>query len=438
MPKYMKNFITLASLIIIGSFLAFLYNCIVGLADFAGRFNPVLEPWVFWALFLSVAGMLGWMGAMAFMRPKPMMVYADPSDEDRAVFRRELFRRLKKNRLLRDAEVVINDEADMNAGLAYLKEKADEEIQATAKRVFIGTAVSQNGRLDSLVVLFLITRLSWRIAKIYNQRPHHRELINLFANIGATTFLAGSIEEFGIEEYVAELMGPLVGGSAIGAVPGAQAIAGTITSSVLTGTTNCLLALRCGIVARDYMSLNLDSKGAMRRLATVEAAKVFMTMSAETVTYVTKALVKGTAGAVKSGSVRTAKGVGETITGTADAVGSGARKVGRGVKGAADAVGDGAKRVGESVKDTAGAVGEGAKMVRQRVKDTADAIKDGAAKGVQAARRMASKATEDFSVEGRRGGTEAEGATGKAMRAGKEAVGAARDVLRRIRMRNKK
>ncbi|WP_247648426.1 DUF697 domain-containing protein [Pseudodesulfovibrio sp. zrk46] len=384
----MKNFITLAGLIIIGAFLAFLYNCVSGLALFAARFNPALEPWVFWSLLGAVGACLAWGGAIAFMRPKPMMVYADPSEEDLAAFRRELYRRLKKNKLLRDAELVINEEADMEAGLAYLREQSDIEIRDTAKRIFIATGISQNGRLDSLVVLFMLVRLTWRIAHIYNQRPHWREMVNLFANIGATSFLAGSIEEFGIEEYVHELMGPLIGGSAIGAVPGAQAIAGTITTSVLDGTTNCLLTLRCGIVARNYLSLDLDAKGAMRRSATLEASKVFMTMSGETVTYVTKALVKGAAGAVKKGSSKAARSVGNTISGTAEAVGSGARKVGGGVKGAAGAVGGGVKdaagAVGSGVKGAADAVGGGARKVGEGVKGAAGTVGSGVKSAVDA------------------------------------------------------
>ena len=378
----LKNFITLAGVIIVSSFLVFLYNCIVGLADFAGRINPLLSAWVFWLLFGAVVSMLAWMAAVAFMRPKPMMVYADPTDADREKFERELVKRLGKNKYLRETGIEVRDQADMGVGLTALKQKADEEIKSTAKQVFIGTAVSQNGRLDTLVVLYLISRLTWRIATLYNQRPHYRELINLYANIAATSFLAGSIEEFGIEEYIGELMGPLVGGSAVGAVPGAQAIASTITASVLTGTTNSLLALRCGVVARDYVSLNLDAKGTMRRSATVEASKMFVTMSAETVTYVTKLLVKSSAGAVKSGTSKAVKGVGSTISGTAESVGNSARKVGRGVKSTAGAVGDGAKKVGQGVKDTAGTVGDGARKVGEKVKGAVGSVGE-KAKGVR-------------------------------------------------------
>ena len=388
MSKYMKNFISLVGLIIVGSFLAFVYSCIDGLASFSARLNPAFEPWVFWVLFLAVAGMLLWMAAVAFMRPRPMMVYADPSEEDLVRFRQELVVRLRRNRHLRDAEVVINGAGDLGAGLAVLNDLADEEIRATAKRVFIGTAISQNGRLDTLVVLFLITRLTWRVARIYNQRPHYRELINLYANIAATSFLAGSIEEFGIEEYVRELMGPLVGGSAIGAVPGAQAIAGTITASVLTGSTNCLLALRCGIVARDYVSLNLDAKGRMRRSATVEASRMFVSMSAETVTYVTRALVRGTAGAVKSGSAQAVRGVGRTVSGTAGAVGNGARKVGQGVKESARSVSRGAGRGVGAVRDAAGKAASGAVAAGRRVSTVPGAVAGKAAAAVSRVDRL--------------------------------------------------
>lgn len=384
MPKYMKHFITLAGVIIVGSFLAYLYDCITGLSEFAGRFNPELTPWVFWILLGAVGTLLGWMAAMAFMRPKPMMVYADPTDADREKFHRELTRRLAKNKFLKEAGVDVRDPNGLENGLTALHAQADLEIKSTAKRVFIGTAVSQNGRLDTLVVLYLISRLVWRIAKLYNQRPNYRELVNLYANIAATSFLAGSIEEFGIEDYVRELMGPMVGGSAIGAVPGAQAIASTITASVLTGSTNCLLALRCGIVARDYVSLNLDAKGRMRRSATIEASKMFVTMSAETVTYVTRLLVKSSTGAVKSGTARAFKGMGSTLSGTAGSVGDGARRAGEGVKGAAGAVGSGVKdtaeAVGKGVKESASAVGDGVKKVGRGVKESVEAVGEKARK----------------------------------------------------------
>lgn len=327
MSRYLKLAVTLISLLIIGAFLVFLYDCVTSLAGFAGRINPAWEPWAFWILFALAYGMVLWGLGSLLIRPRPLLVHANPTEADLEKYRRTLVKRLGRNPYVRAAGVTVRTEADLEAGLAVLREHADKEIHAASKRVFIGTALSQNGRLDGLVVLFLVTRLVWRLAKLFNQRPHHRELINLYANIAGTSFLAGSIEDFGVEEYIRELMAPLVGGSAVGALPGAQAIAGAITTSVLTGSTNCLLTLRCGIVARNYLTLDMESSGAMRRSATLEAARMFVGLSAGTVAHVTKALVKGATGSLKSGTTRMARGMGDAITGTAGAVGNTAGSV---------------------------------------------------------------------------------------------------------------
>ncbi|WP_319542247.1 DUF697 domain-containing protein [uncultured Pseudodesulfovibrio sp.] len=422
MSKQMKNFLTLVGVIVIGAFFAFIYDCIVGLSDFAGRINMEAAPWVFWGLLLTVVVSFGWLAATALLRPKPMMVYADPSPEDLVRFRQALVKRLGKNRILKEADIRVSGEADLEAGLAVLRDRADQEIRSTAKRVFIGTAVSQNGRLDSLVVLFLISRLAWRISKLYNQRPHYRELVNLYANIAATSFLAGSIEEFGIEEYVHELMGPMIASSAMGAMPGAEAIAGTVTTSILSGSTNALLTMRCGIVARNYMSLELDAKGLMRRSATLEAAKMFMSISGETVTQVTRLLVKGSSGAVMKGAKKAVKTMGASVTGTAGVVGAGAKSVGRGVTNSAKYVGRGvkgsaeavkqrmsnstkavkqgvkgsAKAVGEGVKGSAKSVGDGAKSITKSAEQIVDKAADGVKRSIQRVEQSAQRVTREF------------------------------------------
>lgn len=386
MSKQMKNFLTLIAAIIIGAFFVFIYNCIVGLSDFAGRINPALAPWVFWALFAAVAGSLAWLLGVAFLRPRPLLVYADPTPEEMETFRCELVKRLGRNGVLKDAGVHVRDESGLEEGLAVLSSKADEEIRSTAKRVFVGTAVSQNGRLDALVVLFLIARLVWRISKLYNQRPHHRELMNLYANIAVTAFLAGSIDEFGIEEYVHELMGPMIASSAVGAMPGAEAVAGTITASILSGSTNALLAMRCGIVARNYMSLELDTKGRMRRSATLEAARMFMSISGETVTEVTKLLVRGATGGVTKGAKKAARKTRDTVAGAAGSVG-------RGVKGSAKCVGDGVKSSAKGVKDSAKNVGDGVRRSVQTVSHGVRQTAETVGKGVKdSARSMRGKA----------------------------------------------
>ncbi|MGE4424601.1 MAG: DUF697 domain-containing protein [Pseudodesulfovibrio sp.] len=438
MSKQMKNFLTIAGIIILGSFFVFLYNCIAGLADFAGRINPALAPWVFWGLLAVVLASLAWWGSLAVVRPKPLLVHADPTPEEMDGFRRELVKRLSRNRVLRDSGVAVRDESGLELGLEVLRKRADEEIRSTAKRVFIGSAVSQNGRLDSLVVLFLISRLAWRISKLYAQRPHYRELVNLYVNIAATSFLAGSIEEFGIEEYIHELMGPLVAGSALGVMPGAEAVASTVTSSILSGSTNALLAMRCGIVARNYMSLDLDRRGAMRRSATLEAARMFMSISGETVTQVTKLLVKGSSRAVKGGAKKAFTSVGKGVTGAAGSVGRGVSGAAGAVGSGARAVGNGAKNVGRGVTDSTRSVVDGVDRAVDRVVDaTTGAVKQSARKvrdAADGAGRLARKA--GGAVTGAAGS--ARGAlrsTGKSVEKGVRSV---RDTLLRRKKRPEK
>jgi len=349
----MKNILTLLGVIIIAWFLVFLHDCVAGLAAFAGRFSPALEPWAYWALLVPLLVSLGWMAAVALLRPRPLLVHADPTPEELAAFRRAMVQRLGRNRTLREAGISVESEADLETGLAYLRQRADAEIRTTARQVFISTALAQNGRLDSLVVLFLISRLTWRLSRLYNQRPHYRETVNLYANIAATSLLAGSVDELGVDEYVRELMGPLVGGSAVGAVPGAQAVAGVITASVLSGTTNCLLALRCGIVARNYLDLSLDARGAMRRSATLEASRVFMTLSADTVLYVTRVLVKGSTSAMRAGSARVFRNMGETAAEAVESVSGGARGLGRSVSRLGQKLG---QKLGQTARNAAGTV----------------------------------------------------------------------------------
>jgi hypothetical protein len=44
---------------------------VAGLAGFAGRLSPALEPWGLWMLFLAVSASLGWVVGMARGRPRP-------------------------------------------------------------------------------------------------------------------------------------------------------------------------------------------------------------------------------------------------------------------------------------------------------------------------------------------------------------------------------
>ena len=71
-----------------------------------------------------------------------------------------------------------------------LEKESNQIIQRNASAVFLTTAISQNGRLDSLTVLATQIRMVWQIAHLYNQRPSLREMSWLYGNVAVTTLLA--------------------------------------------------------------------------------------------------------------------------------------------------------------------------------------------------------------------------------------------------------
>ena len=89
----------------------------------------------------------------------------------------------------------MNDRASIESALKVPDAKADDIIKRTASTLFVTTAVSQNGRLDALMVLADQTRLIWQVAHIYNQRPTLRDFGRLYANVGATLFAASELED---------------------------------------------------------------------------------------------------------------------------------------------------------------------------------------------------------------------------------------------------
>ena len=114
----------------------------------------------------------------------------------------------------------------------------------------------------------------WRIAGVYSQRPALRDLINLYANVAATAFVAGELDEAEIGEQIEPILSSALGALSL-SVPGVQAAASIVVNSILTGAANAFLTLRVGIIARRYCgTLVVSDRRALRRLATTEAANL--------------------------------------------------------------------------------------------------------------------------------------------------------------------
>jgi hypothetical protein len=195
--------------------------------------------------------------------------------------------------------------------LEQLSRKADLIVRETATTVFLSTAVSQSGRLDALLVVMAQSRMLWRLAHTYYQRPTLRDMTHLYANVAGTAFLAGELGDIDLREQVEPVVSAAIG--ALGAsVPGLSAVGSILASCVLDGSANAFLTLRVGMIAKRYCAaLVVEPKGAVRRAATAEAAKHLGGIVADGSARISRAIVKTSVGkvggAVTSAAVR-AKG----------------------------------------------------------------------------------------------------------------------------------
>jgi hypothetical protein len=199
-------------------------------------------------------------------------------------------------------------EREVEAAIAHLDKKAKAAIAGHAAAVFTATAVSQSGRLDSVIVLSAQFRMVREVAEIYYQRPGPREMLRLYANVGAAAFVAGEIQD---SEILAVLGAPVTAGIT-GFIPvaGADPLVNLLVSSLLDGSANAFLTLRIGTVARRYCGLRLEEdRRLLARSASLEAAGllgVVVGQGASRLATLTRKLVVG--GAVR-GTTKAAKGV---------------------------------------------------------------------------------------------------------------------------------
>ena len=314
MNKTLKKIGLFAGVLIIFFFILFVINQTAQVVQLAEKVSPSFGNFVFWALLLVYAILLFIPVFLFLSLPKSL---APPKSEDAPEFNAYLTalkKRLVSNSHLKGLE--LSSRQHVEEALSLLGKKSDEIIQQTASTVFISTAISQSGRLDAFLVLSAQSRMVWRIARLYYQRPTLRDLIQLYANVAGTAFLASEFEDIDISEQVEPVLSSSLGALAV-AIPGVQLAASILVNSVLTGTANAFLTLRVGIIARRYCgSLVLAEKRTLRRAASAEAARLLGSIVRQGTAKLSKALwnvSKGKVGGLFSGIKECAKEAGSSL-----------------------------------------------------------------------------------------------------------------------------
>lgn len=268
MYRTIKSILLPLSIAITVGFVIILLNQTLQLAALASQIHPLAGSFVLVAV-LSVFAIGIAYPLFTYLRlPEPLIPPAESSGPRYEIYREKLARRLAGNPHL---QPIPEKGLDIDKALRRLDKTAEQRTKDSASKVFLGTAISQNGSIDSLLVLAAQGRLVYEIACIYHQRPHLRELVYLYTNVAATAFIAGELEDIDVGEQIQPMVTTVLG-SSVAAIPGMSAAATLFVNSVVTGAGNAYLTLRVGVLAREYCRLGKNSdRRSLRRSAALQA-----------------------------------------------------------------------------------------------------------------------------------------------------------------------
>ena len=308
--KQIKKIGLLISLAFIIGFILFATNQIIAFHANLTTIDPTLA-WLVTG-FISITVFLLLLIPMVLIARLPKSVSFPDKEEDEERYRALLRGRLAKNKLIRKAGIDVSDEEGMQKALTLLNTEAHTIIKQTAKSVFFTTAISQNGKLDALTVFITQSRMIWKIAHIYWQRPSIKDMTTLYGNVGATALIASELDEIDITRQIEPVINAVLR-SPGRAIPVVGHAAHIITESLLEGSTNAFLTLRVGIVTQRYCgSWDIADRKSIRRNSFVSASMLLKSLvlesSGKVVTSIMTAIKDAGRNTIKSG-VRSVTGI---------------------------------------------------------------------------------------------------------------------------------
>lgn len=289
-------------------FIVFVVNQFVSLYQFLYSLHPYIALITISALALSMLYFIYKLFVQLSRSPKVLELAEDPSDEEYEAYLDNMLKMLRKNTNIQDLDFGRQDltkAETIQEAMTQLDKLTIPLIKENANAIFLTTAISQNGSLDSLVVLFTIIRMIWQIAKIYQTRPSLASLVKLYIQVASIVLMARAIEDADLIEYQLEpLITSIVGESIASAIPGMVPITNLVVSSLMEGAVNSFLILRIGIITQDYLgNIQPIDKQNIRRSASIQSVKYMGSI----INTNGKTIVKTVGKAVKKASVGTAK-----------------------------------------------------------------------------------------------------------------------------------
>lgn len=300
-----------------------------------------------------------------FSLPKTLQPPKDENSEQYQLYLNQLRARLQKNKNLQSFSLQNNE--DIALAYQHLDAKANEEIKSLALTVFVSTGISQNGKLDGLLLISAQIQIVWRVAYIYNQRPSIKDILKIYSYVFANAFIASSLEDLDIGEQIQPVINAAIADSALGSIPfahGISSLTGIITESIIDGAANAYMTLRLGKIATLYFNpfvskFDVDVRRAARKEAVIMLGAT-VKEGANTIRVAIWGAAKKTAGTAGTALV-------DASMQAAGAVSNASKKI-------TDVTFDASKQavssIGSAASKTASSVGDASKKVAGFVKDT--------------------------------------------------------------------
>jgi hypothetical protein len=274
MKKTLKTLLLLGSGLVLLSFGVVVVNQTAQVVELAKQAHPTLGTATLWVMVATYSGLIVVPIVIVLRMPRALTPPATESGPEFEAHLTALGRRLDSNPRVPIPLGPSPARRDVEDALRILDVEANSVVKQMATTVFLTTAVSQSGRLDALLVLMAQSRMIWRVAHLYYQRPSVREMAHLYTNVAATAFVAGELDDIELHQMIQPVVAASLG-TVGGAIPGFQVFTTIAVNSLLSGSANAFLTLRVGMIAKAYCSsLVAQPRTRLRRSATAEAARM--------------------------------------------------------------------------------------------------------------------------------------------------------------------
>ncbi|NLY37173.1 MAG: DUF697 domain-containing protein [Tissierellia bacterium] len=257
-------------------FFIFVLNQFVLLYDLLNRFSSSFALVAISSLGLILVYLLLKLILLWRKSSRLVIMPENPSEEEKEQYYLSMIEFLKGNKNIKTVnfdDESLSKAALVDLGFKELDSLSNPVIHTNASQIFLSTAISQNGSLDSIAVLITLIKMVWRLASIYQTRPTLKSMGQLYMQVASVVFMARTIEDSDlIENQIEPIITTILGESFASAIPGMVPITNLVVSSLMEGSLNALLTLRVGIIAQSYLGMEKpESKSFIQKNASLQA-----------------------------------------------------------------------------------------------------------------------------------------------------------------------